>query len=191
MNAGIAVTLGSVAMISADYEMTDFKAMRYSSGNATNTAFDATNNLIDKFCGVSHSLRTGVEFNLAQVIFFRLGAGFTTSPQKTMWDSRNNLTINAADYDRNWMFYETNPGILSYNGYVKDLVTNYSAGIGFRSRGSFFADLAVRMTRSQYSYKPYDDYHFLDCGYPEDIASPTVSATRRLWDVALTLGFRF
>ena len=63
---------------------------------------------------------------------------------------------------------------------------NVSAGIGYSSNGSFFADLALRMhARGKSFIIPYGDYI-------DGVASPEIAVTNnRLWDVLVTLGWRF
>lgn len=67
----------------------------------------------------------------------------------------------------------------------KDVTSSYSFGAGYSSSGSFFADLALRNTIYPESwYYPYDDY--LD-----DLRSPEVRVNKNIFDVVLTLGWRF
>ncbi len=69
--------------------------------------------------------------------------------------------------------------------------SNFSFGLGYSSKGSFFADLAVRKNiyNDEY-YMPYNDYIFDEDG---NIADPTpeILITRSDWKVLLTLGWRF
>lgn len=69
--------------------------------------------------------------------------------------------------------------------------SNVSLGLGYSSKGSFYADFAVR--RNMYSneyYMPYSDYIFDDEG---NIAEPVpeLLITRSDWKALLTLGWRF
>ncbi len=70
---------------------------------------------------------------------------------------------------------------------------NISVGLGFSSKKSFFADLAVRKTFLQDEYfMPYSDYMYDADGYIiEDYFAPEILNQRSLWKVALTLGWRF
>lgn len=62
---------------------------------------------------------------------------------------------------------------------------SYSAGLGYSSPGSFFLDLAARLTEyPAVAYYPYADY--VD-GY----RSMSVDSNRKLADFVLTLGWRF
>ena len=74
---------------------------------------------------------------------------------------------------------------------------NASFGLGFASKGSFFADAAVRYCfATQEYFMPYDDYIFttdnsgnliIDSNY----YAPELLIKSALWKVVLTLGFRF
>ena len=68
---------------------------------------------------------------------------------------------------------------------------NFSLGLGYNSKGSFFADFAVRKNiyNNEY-YMPYSDYIFNEDG---SIAEPVpeILIRRSDWKVLLTLGWRF
>ena len=65
-----------------------------------------------------------------------------------------------------------------------------AAGLGYSSKGSFFADLAFRGTLypKEYIY-PYDDYIF--DGNNVLSYTPEILNKKKVWDVVLTIGFRF
>lgn len=66
-----------------------------------------------------------------------------------------------------------------------------SAGLGFSSKGSFFADLAVRGNFLNREYiSPYANYIFDGAGNPVKL-TPEILNRRSLWDVVLTFGYRF
>ena len=64
-------------------------------------------------------------------------------------------------------------------------------GLGYSSKGSFFADAAVqtRLLNDEY-FMPYDDYIFDAEGYVVEPV-PEILNKRSLWKVLLTLGWRF
>lgn len=69
--------------------------------------------------------------------------------------------------------------------------SNMSFGLGYSSKGSFYADLAVRKnTYSNEYYMPYNDYIFNE---DDTIAEPVpeILITRSDWKALLTLGWRF
>ena len=68
---------------------------------------------------------------------------------------------------------------------------NVSLGLGYNSKGSFFADIAARRTFLADEYfMPYADYIFDEDGY---VSAPTPEIRNRqsLWKVMITLGWRF
>ena len=66
----------------------------------------------------------------------------------------------------------------------------FSFGLGYSSPKSFFADVAARWTKYPDSaYYPYDDYLYDDAG--NVFCSPVVYNTRNLFDIVMTLGWRF
>lgn len=69
--------------------------------------------------------------------------------------------------------------------------SNWSFGLGYSTRGSFYADFAVRQNiyNNEY-YMPYNDYIFNEDG---SIAEPVpeICITRSAWKVLMTLGWRF
>ena len=162
-NFGAAYTLGSLALVSVDYEMCDFSTMEFRSNGTDMDYFNEVNLDIRKRFGLSHALRAGAELRLGSLAV-RAGYGFTTSSEKT--DA----------FDR-----EISP-ILRHNA---------SFGLGYNSKGSFFADLALRrnFAVNEY-YMPYSDYVFDsedNILYP----APEILIRKSDWKVLLTLGWRF
>lgn len=163
-NFGIAYTLGSIAAISADYEVCDFSTMEFrSEGYDDDDYFSEVNEDIRKRFGLSHAFRTGAELKLG-LLAVRAGYGFTTSSEK----------LNA--------WNEELPTIYRHN---------LSFGLGYSSKGSFFADIAARrnFSTSEY-YMPYSDYIFDD---EDNILDPAPELLIRSsnWKILFTLGWRF
>jgi len=76
----------------------------------------------------------------------------------------------------------------SYKNYTctdyTDVTNAFSFGAGYSSKGSFFADAAVRSTLYPESwYYPYDDYL--------QTSSPEIKLSKSMIDIVLTLGWRF
>lgn len=71
----------------------------------------------------------------------------------------------------------------SYSEYSS--VASYSLGLGYSSNGSFFLDLAGRfMQYSKETVYPYADYI-------DGTASPSITSSRNLFNLAVTFGWRF
>ena len=190
INAGLAYTFGSRALLSVDYEMTDFSAMKYRTRYASDgETFARVNRLTNLFCGVSHSVRAGFEFKPLPFIALRLGGTLKTDPTCYYIDDvgeRVDSYIYDAFYDD---FEKGHFSLSSGRKFNSDNVWSVSAGLGYLSAGPFFADFAVRRTAfaTTYTY-PYAVY--ID-GSDISVSSPTIRAQRSLWDVLLTIGWRF
>ena len=154
-NAGLALTFGSFGLISADYEYCNFSQIRFRDA-VYQDDFKDLNDDIRSFMGISHEFRLGAEIKPTPAFALRAGYDFTTSPEKQ-----------------------------DANSYIKANRHIISAGLGYSSSGSFFADLAVKATLLPNEYvMAYEDYI-------DDVWSPEIElATRRIGAV-LTLGWRF
>ena len=165
-NLGLAYTLGQLGVLSADYEMCDYGQMRYQTNGVDRDYFEEVNRDIRERFGTSHIFRIGAEIKPFSGIAVRAGYRAATSSEK---------------YD-SWG--EEIPGTLTQN---------VSFGLGYSSKKSFFADLAVRKTilADEY-YMPYADYMYDDEGYViESAYAPEILNKRSLWKVLLTFGWRF
>lgn len=161
LNAGAAFTFAGMALISADYEMTDYSTMKFTSkeGGWNDDSFRNLNDEIRDCMGVSHMVRIGTEFKPVPEFAVRAGYNFTTTPEYV------------------------------YNGNEKtklnDRINAFSVGFGYSSNGSFFADIAARLTMLSDEYiSPYADYL-------KDLASPMILNKRDLYSITATFGWRF
>ena len=119
---------------------------------------------IKKRLGKSHMLRAGLEIKPIPELAIRGGYGMSTSAEELdLWN----------------------------NPIKPQLTHTASAGLGFNSKGSFFADAAVqtRFLHDEY-FMPYEDYIFDAEGYVAEFA-PEIRNQRSLWKVLLTIGWRF
>jgi hypothetical protein len=139
--------------------MTDYSAMKFRNDVDWNTNFDNLNSEIRDCMGKSHMVRLGAEFKPIPEFAVRAGYNFTTIPE-----------------------YEYNGTIKTT---LKDRMDSFSVGIGYYSKGSFFADLAARLTMMSDEYiSPYIDYL-------SDVASPLILNKRERYDITATFGWRF
>ncbi len=165
-------------VVSADYELCDYSQMKFKPVYGEMDEFMDTNEDIMNSFRRSDSFRFGLEARPLPQLSLRAGYGFTKSAEKYVYEAKDASTIRTQ---------------------------NISFGIGYSSKNSFFADLAVRQVLPNDEYIiPYDDYIFeydengdyitdqdgyfivQDGGY-----TPQLKDTRVLWKVALTLGWRF
>lgn len=190
---GAAYTFGKSGFISADYEITDYSVMRFREMHGgwgrDEQAFRKENQTNKNFAGVSRSLRIGAEWRLNSEWFLRGGYSSTTSPER-WWTNSDYVNVTADDYAYEYdKYYATRVKNLVTPHYYGDRTRSWSAGLGYSSPGSFFLDAAVRMTRYPAStFAPYYDYLIVD-ETPCD--SPRMYDDYDLWNVSLTMGWRF
>ena len=163
-NFGAAYTFKNLALISVDYELADYGKMRYSTDDYDRDYFEDVNTDIRERFGISHIVRAGVEVKPFGCLAVRAGYRLATGAEKIdEWG----------------------------NALVPDKTQNISLGLGYSSKGSFFADLAVRRTLLSDQYiMPYEDYIYDTYGNILEPV-PELRSQRTLWKVLLTFGFRF
>ena len=154
-NLGVAYTIGSSILLSADYERVMYNSMRFRSESVD---FSYLNSDIRENMGVSNNFRVGAEYRVLPELAVRGGYTYTSNPLKD---------------------------------YVNGERTSYSIGLGYSSPGSFFADLAVRVsTLPEEHLNIYADYAY-DAAGNLLMPSPTVNINTNLVDALVTVGWRF
>ena len=195
---GLAYTLGRTALLSVDYEITDYSIMKFSEQNIDGfytyeDPFYRVNRLNKLFCGVQHTLRAGAEFRVLPAFCLRAGFNLATSPERHYVDNEG-YEVYAADYDNWFDDYESGKYYLDGKGkYSSDRLFSLSFGAGYSSPGSFYADVAFRRTSLPDAYyNAYSNYlsHTVS-GVTYDIVSPSVKSKLSQFDAVLTLGWRF
>lgn len=183
-NFGLAYTIGKYGVISADYEITDYSSIKYDQHNAYENTdyFIEQNNIISNRYAVSHSFRAGVEFKPIEMFSIRAGYSFRTSPIKNKIQEDYNYSY---IYDKGYYLYEDD-----------SMTHQISFGIGFNSKGSFFADLACRTALQKTEYiLPYGDYLLSEDVVTGDLKvatpSPEIGIVNSLWKLVFTVGWRF
>lgn len=163
-NFGLAYTIGTLGVISADYELCNYGGMRFDGSSYDRDYFDEVNNEIREYFGVGHTLRAGVEIRPVNGLALRAGYNLITSGDK---------------YD-------------AWGEPIKAPQThNISFGLGYSSKKSFFADIAARTTIMPDEYfMPYADYIYDDEGYVS-APTPEILNHQSLWKILLTFGWRF
>lgn len=186
---GLAYVFGSDGLFSIDYEITDFSVMNYKEVGYDRALlqdpFEDINTCMRLFCGLSHQLRTGLEFRLSPAFALRAGYILRTSPELHYINNEGDeVWVN--DYLARWDEYHSRTLALGKKLYDSSRnVHTISAGFGFDSGRSFFADASFRCTLyPKENFAPYAQYY-------ETIQSPNVNTARKLFDAALTIGWRF
>lgn len=160
-NFGVAYTLGKSGVFSADYEVADYSSMKYHIDRHEMSDGD-----VDYFESVNEEIRSS--YGTAHML--RLGAELRPLSELAVRAGYNLTTSAMKD---------------------KNISQSLAFGLGYASKGSFFADLACRYSfASREYYMPYGDYQFDSNG---DIVnySPEILIKSSNWKLLLTLGWRF
>ena len=171
-NFGLAWTFGSYGLISADYELSNYGSIRYYENNnyRNDGPFYALNEELKSRCGVGHNFRIGGEIRPLSFMSVRAGYGFQTSGKKYDYSGKSPVKLN----------------------FNEMTVHTASIGLGFTTKGSFFADLAAvgQIYPMQY-IRPYADYIYNpDTGIPSPY-SPEIRYLRSSIKLVATFGWRF
>lgn len=167
-NFGIAYTFGSVAILSADYELANYSRARLGSVDddyySNNTSFGYANQDIREFLGRSDAFRVGFELKPTPQLAIRAGYNYTTSGIKN----------------------------------DKAAQTLASFGFGYASTGSFYVDGALRFRFQPQEYLiPYyyytqaegREFYVKDVDYA--VLTPEISVKSTVAELFVTLGWRF
>ena len=206
-NVGVAYTIAKMALLSADYEYTDYSGMKFAPAydDYANFDFSAQNRDIKDFTGPVHALRLGAEIKPSPELALRVGYNVTTGAQyrKLSYDSYEGALLPlGSQYEREVGAVQT----LTAQERKDQLRTAVSFGIGYSSPGSFFADFAIRFQYLPYeNFTPYyyygywSDYNggqkYADGSDPMCImrndVTPEIGSQSALCNALLTLGWRF
>ena len=179
-NAGIAYSIGQFAILSADYEQANYGHARFYSHSGDNDNYFINTNLdIKDLLGVSHMLRVGVEVKPVPFLAVRAGWNYTTTGQHNQFEGDKVVALTKEQM-------------------ALQAQSAWSAGLGYSSGDSFFADLAFRMRNNPADYYiPYYYYYapnaqrFYDKVVDDAVLTPEVKVQPHLYDVVLTMGWRF
>ena len=177
LNAGLAYSFGSLAVLSADYEMVNYGSIRYRGEDGSIPTYLSNANLdIKDALGFAHQVRLGGEIKPSPALSLRVGYNWITYGQK------------------NWLEEDWSLTPLTLKEKLSLAKTNVSFGAGY-SFGSLYLDAAVRfrfMPKEYlvpYNYYTYDD--FTDKYVDVNVLTPEVEMKSTLTDIVLTAGWRF
>lgn len=181
-NFGVAFTLGSMGVISADYELANYSQARFRSRSQDNEygsgTFSDVNLDIKDLLGISHQVRVGAEFKVTPAVTLRAGYNLTTGAQRNYLDGNKVVPVSSQERSA-------------------QLKHAFSVGAGY-SFGSLFVDAAVRYRTAPKDYViPYNYYYapdpsqFYNKVVDDAIVTPELLIQNRFVDILLTLGWRF
>ena len=177
-NVGVAYTIAKMALLSADYEYTDYSGMKLSPSFDEAYYYDFSDQNLDikDFAGAVHALRLGAEIKPAPQLALRVGYNLTTGAQyNTLSDSGQ--VVSLSDQERK-----------------EQIRTAFSFGIGYSSPGSFFMDAAVRFQYLPNEYFTPYWYYVRENGnlYTDaNVVTPEICSQSAVCNALLTLGWRF
>lgn len=188
-NLGVAYSFGSVAVLSADYEMVNYRQAKYTTASRSGgdvPAYMADANLdIKDALGVSHLFRVGAEVKPTADLAIRAGFNYTTTGQRNYLDY---WIDNAGKVQ-----VDITP--LTPAQRAAQARSSASLGVGY-SFGSIFLDAAFRARFvpkeyvTPYYYYTYDN-DYRDKSRDADVAVPEIEVKSTRFDALVTLGWRF
>lgn len=178
LNAGVAYAFGSVAVLSADYELTDYASACYTGSSTSMPAYltDANGDIRNALT-VGHQIRVGLEVKPTSNFSIRAGYNYITSAQK------------------NWLNADWTMTALTSAEKIRQAKHVASFGLG-GSFGAFFLDAAVRVRFMPKEYILTYDYLTYDSDplskrVDDTVLTPELEVSSRIWDALLTFGWRF
>ena len=177
VNAGVAYTIGKLALVSADYEYVNYRSMRLSAAYDNDYYYDFSDANLDikDFLGPVHAIRLGGELKPSPELAIRVGYNLTTGAQYNTLD--NGRVVSLTSDER-----------------FNQLRSAVSFGIGYSSKGSFFMDAAVRFQYLPNEYLTPYWYYYRENGntYTDySVVTPEICGQSALCNALLTLGWRF
>jgi hypothetical protein len=171
-----AFILGQSALISADYELTNYKDMKYSSrrSDSGNMIFPENDNINADYTW-AHTLKLGAEMKLTPQFAVRAGYMMQASPMNKDL-ANNNVEVLPS-------------GTLPHFTVTSKSTNYYTAGLGYRFTSNFYMDLAyVYRYNNAKAYAFSNTYHE---GGEVDVKSIPASLKTKTTRLALTLGYKF
>ena len=176
----LAFVIGQKAIISADYEMSDYAKMEFDTPDDDRDYYHSSpdlywkeNELISKDFKKKHTLRVGAEYRVTKDWSIRLGYAYSTSPVKDALENDLDDSGKRAN-----VIYTA--GTTPAYSIPQDNMT-YSGGFGYH-KSFFFVDFAYALNLQKENY-----YMFFD---KSNLMSPVKLTSKRHFAVC-TLGFKF
>jgi hypothetical protein len=171
-----ALILGQSALISADYELANYKEMNYSDRNDSSGMDFPANEHIDKHYTWAHTLKLGAEIKVTPQFAVRAGYMTQTSPmRKALYNNQDEVFPS---------------GTIPHFTVTSKPTKYYTAGFGYRFTPNFYMDLAcvyLNNNAEVYAFSNTDMY-----GNGNDLVkSIPASLKTKTTHLALTLGYKF
>lgn len=171
-----AAILGKNALVSVDYELTNYKSMRLQDRDGYNQ--DGDNDLIKGDFRSSGMLKVGAEYKVTPQFAVRVGGAWQNSPVQ-----------NHMKYSESGSIVEVYPAG-TRTAYSVDSHTNYyTVGLGYRFTPNFYMDLACVYRMQKEEVYPFP--HLIDGDGSVLVESVPASLKTNTTKAILTLGYKF
>jgi long-subunit fatty acid transport protein len=168
------VILGTSALLSADYELMNYKDMYFSSRGeyANGINYDANKHIDEDFTW-SHTLKIGAEVKITSQFAVRAGYMTQTSPMRSLLANNNNEVLPS--------------GTIPHFTVTSKPANYYTAGLGYRFTPNFHMDLACVYRHNKSSVYAFSNTY----GGQDRIYSMPASLKSETTRLVLTLGYKF
>ena len=169
--------VGKIALLSLDYELTNYNNMFLSDRDWERGAYIADNDIIKQDFKTAQTLKAGVEVKITPRFALRGGYVWQSNPMK-------DHLINGAEV--------FTAGTIPHYTVNTSATNYYTAGFGFRFTPNFYMDLACIFRVQHEKLYPFSN---MDWSYPayhiEPVRSEPSDVSIKTGRVALTLGYKF
>lgn len=170
----LAGIIGTSALISVDYELTNYKSMRLSDRDGNEYG---DNDYIKKDFKPGHTVKIGGEYKVTPQFAIRAGYIWQPSP---MQDQLRNGDV------------EVLPAGTIPHYTVQNTTNHYTFGLGYRFTPNFYMDLACIYRVQNEKLYPFSNTYW---SYPDDDIAPVPSnpakVSAKTTRLALTFGYKF
>lgn len=162
-----AVIIGTDALISVDYELTNYNNMRFEETDGSSMV-DTNQDISDNF-KIGHTVRVGGEVRMTPQFSLRAGVSYTSSPMES-WLKEGSEVATA--------------GTIPHYAVDDGPIMNYAVGFGYRFWRNFFADLAC-------VFRTYKEDVYAFSNIEDEIEAQPASMRTNTTRIALTIGYKF
>ena len=175
-----AAVLGNSFILSADYELMNYKNMTLSvpsGSNANKNWYDVDNNFIEKDFKAASTVRVGAEYRFTPQFSGRLGYAWMQNPYEADFSKAGDAGVSGSN-----------------TIYRMEGDTNYfTGGFGYRFNRNFYADLAVVYQTQEDQLYPFPNLYNYNGDTRGNLVIDASPFTQKNTSVRglLTLGYRF
>jgi len=172
---GAALTIGSQALVSVDYERVAYNDMKLKEQNFGTLGGNYVENKyanedVKRYFQAANIIRVGAEYRVTPQFSVRAGYNYQSSNVKD--DARYNATIYTSGTDPSYALDKS--------------TTNISLGLGYRV-GSWYIDATYQHTRRGSTFHAYTPW----TSAGEGSVTPSASVSDKYHNIVISTGFRF